>query len=147
MAHIIVIEDNVQSSRMVAKLLRKAGHTVVVSDTGEGGLLAVFESVPDLVLMDLGLPDIDGQTVIGVIRQQPTLATMPIIAFTAWPEDTAYSMAAAYNCDGVITKPIDTRMLVAQVEKFIATAQIMKSNSPKDNSIPGKTSAIEDVKE
>src|SRR5437016_3670252 len=101
---------------MVARLLRKAGHMVTVADTGEGGLLAVFEATPDLVLIDLGLPDIDGQTVIGVLRQQPGLAAIPVIAFTAWPEDAVYHMAAAYNCDGVITKPIDTRTLVAQVE-------------------------------
>jgi len=120
MSLIVVIEDNIDNSRMVAKLLRVADHKVLVAEDGETGLTTVFEHHPDLVLIDLGLPDIDGQTVIALIRQQPELANIPIIAFTAFPPDTAQAMATAYGCHGVITKPIDTRAFVGQIEGFIA---------------------------
>lgn len=120
MALIIVIEDNLLSARMVAKLLQKSGHKVLVAEDGELGLMTVFENQPDLVLIDLGLPDIDGQTVVALIRQQPALAKIPLIAFTAWPPDTARNMALAYGCDGVITKPINTRTFVADVEAFLS---------------------------
>lgn len=122
MAIIVIIEDNVQSGRLVAKLLNNAGHQAILTETGEEGLTTIFESPPDLVLIDLGLPDIDGQTVIALLNQQPALAHTRLIAFTAWPEATAHSMAKAYGCHGVIVKPIDTRRFVAQVEAFLPQA-------------------------
>jgi len=123
MALIVVIEDNEQNARMAAKLLRRAEHKVLVAEDGETGLTTVFENSPDLVLIDLGLPDIDGQTVISLIRQQDGIKDVPIIAFTAWPEATAHSMAEAYGCDGVITKPIDTRAFADQIEAFMSTSK------------------------
>lgn len=119
MANILVIEDNAQSARLVAKILRQHGHDVLVAEDGETGLTMVFEHPLDLVLVDLGLPDIDGQTVVGVIRQQEELNGVPLIAFTAWPEETAISMAKAYGCDGIITKPIDTRTFNDQIEGYL----------------------------
>src|SRR5512142_1907607 len=116
MAQIAVIEDNAQNARMVAKLLTKAGHQVHLFPTGEEGLTGIFDSPPDLVLIDLGLPDIDGQTVIGLLRQQPEVTNTHLIAFTAWPEDKAIQMGKAYGCDGVIIKPINTRTFVHQIE-------------------------------
>lgn len=119
MSTIILIEDNEQNARLAAKLLRKADQTVVVAEDGETGIMSVFENDPDLILMDLGLPDVDGQTVIGMIRQEESLQAVPIIAFTAWPEETAHQMASAYGCDGVITKPINTRTFAQQVMDFL----------------------------
>ena len=121
MSRIVVIEDNPDNARMAAKLLRIAGHEVTLAEDGEGGLTTVLEHKPDLALIDLGLPDVDGQTVVALLRQQPELERMRIIAFTAWPEDTASDMALAYGCDGVINKPIDTRAFAKQVEGFLQT--------------------------
>ncbi|MBO9310356.1 MAG: response regulator [Chloroflexi bacterium] len=142
MAVIVIVEDNAQSGRLAAKLLSRSGHRVVLTETGEDGLTTIFETAPDLVLIDLGLPDIDGQTVIALLRQQPALAKTRLIAFTAWPEATAHSMAKAYGCHGVILKPIDTRRFVAQVEAFLAppepiaqpSAQHAATGSPHDDS-------------
>lgn len=120
MALIVVIEDNEQNARMADKLLRNAGFKVMIATDGEMGLTTVFENHPDLVLIDLGLPDIDGQTVIGLLRQEASLNQMPIIAFTAWNPDTAQAMAEAYGCDGVIVKPIDTRAFAQQVRAFLS---------------------------
>lgn len=119
MSLIIVIEDNVQNARMADKLLRRGGYEVLLAEDGETGLSAVFENQPDLILIDLGLPDIDGQTVISLVRQHDALANVPIIAFTAWPEDRAHDMATAYGCDGVITKPINTRTFADQIGAYM----------------------------
>jgi CheY-like chemotaxis protein len=119
MSVIVVIEDNTDNARLAAKLLRPTGHQVLLAHDGETGLVTVFESQPDVVLVDLGLPDIDGQTVVGMIRQQAGLERTQVIAFTAWPEATAYQMARAYGCDGVITKPIDTRAFARQVTAYL----------------------------
>lgn len=119
MAFILVIEDNPQTARMVVKLLTRHNHRVETSLTGEEGLMKLASLAPDLVLIDLGLPDIDGQTLMGIIREQPALNATPMIAFTAWSPAAASEMAKAYGCDGVITKPIDTRQFVKQVESFL----------------------------
>ena len=119
MTQIVVIEDNPQNARMAEKLLKHAGYEVTLAEDGESGLTTVLDVMPDLVLIDLGLPDVDGQTVVAMMRQQPNLDQMPIIAFTAWPEETAAEMARAYGCDGVINKPIDTRQFAGQVEAFL----------------------------
>lgn len=119
MGLIVMIEDNEHSARMASKLLRRAGHEVLIADDGETGLQIMFDSQPDLILLDLGLPDIDGQTVIGLARRQEHLASKPFIAFTAWPPERAAEMAETYGCDGVITKPIDTRTFAQQVESFL----------------------------
>ena|SRR5258708_6306357 len=134
MANIALIEDNAQNARLVVKLLTKAGHSVNNAATGEAGLNAIFEKTPDLILIDLGLPDIDGQTVIGLVRQQPSLAATPLIAFTAWPQDSAVTMAKAYGCDGVIIKPINTRTFVAQVNAFLPKVEKVDENRHDDRS-------------
>lgn len=119
MPHIIVIEDEPHSARLALMLLRRAGYEVSVAEDGEGGLTTTLDHQPDLVLVDLGLPDMDGQTVVGLLRQQPGMAETPIVAFTAWPLDRATEMAEAYGCDGLITKPINTRTFAAQVSEFL----------------------------
>lgn len=121
MSRIVVIEDNESSARLVVKLLKHAGHAIEPAEDGEVGLGKVMEHKPDMVLVDLGLPDIDGQTIVGMMRQIPELDKMLIIAFTAWPEEQALEMAKAYGCDGVITKPIDTRTFAKQVERLLNT--------------------------
>lgn len=126
--HIVVIEDNPQSARLASKLLKRAGFEVTLAEDGESGFQAVIEAAPDLVLVDLGLPDIDGQTVVALLRREG-FAKTPIIAFTAWPQDSAREMASAYGCDGVITKPIDTRTFAEQVEKFLSDGKMRVENT------------------
>jgi len=119
MSKILIIEDNPDSARLAQKLLVRANHEVLIAVEGEAGYEMALAHSPDVILMDLGLPDLDGQTVVGLLRQHPSTATTPIIAFTAWPQDTAEQMAAAYGCNGVILKPFDTHSFADQVERFI----------------------------
>jgi two-component system cell cycle response regulator DivK len=122
-SQIVVIEDNLSNARLAFKLLHHAGHEVILAEDGEMGLTAIAEVQPDLILVDLGLPDMDGQTVVALLRQEASLNPVPIIAFTAWPQATAYQMAMAYGCDGVITKPIDTRTFADQIADYLENAK------------------------
>lgn len=120
MSRIVIIEDTPHSARLAARLLQHAGHEVVIAEDGEIGINVIMDGPPpDLVLVDLGLPDLDGQTVVALLRQQPGLDAVPILAFTAWPQDTAHRMARAYGCDGVITKPINTRTFAGEVTSYL----------------------------
>ena len=123
MTHIVIIEDHPDNARLAEKLLKHAGYTVTIAEDGETGLRVVLEQIPEMVLIDLGLPDVDGQTIAAIIRRRPEMKSAKIVAFTAWPEDRALQMAQAYGCDGVINKPIDTRNFSAQVEKFLTANQ------------------------
>lgn len=118
---IVIIEDNASSARLAQKLLRmaEADYDVHIAEDGETGYDMVLDHNPDLVLVDLGLPDLDGQTVVAMLRQHESMQQTPIIAFTAWPAETAHEMASAYGCDGVITKPIDTRAFSDQISTFL----------------------------
>lgn len=122
MGVIVLVEDQYENARLARRLLEAAGHVVHVAVDGEAGLTAIFDVRPDLVLMDLGLPDIDGQTVIGILRQEASMKHVPLVAFTAYPEQIAHDLGAAYGCSGVISKPIDTRRFVAQVNAFMETS-------------------------
>ncbi|MEW5957816.1 MAG: response regulator [Chloroflexota bacterium] len=116
---ILVIEDNQQNALLMRRVLEARRHQVIHASDGETGLKIAVEEVPDLILVDLGLPDIDGQTLVTFIRRIPELANIPIVAVTAWPEETARAMAEAYGCDGFISKPINTRAFPDQIAVYL----------------------------
>jgi two-component system, cell cycle response regulator DivK len=115
MPNILLIEDIPDNASLVKRVLQSQGHNVIWASTAEAGLAVVEEQIPDLILLDLGLPDIDGQTLIGYLREVPGVAETPIIAVTAWPEETARMMVTAYGCNGFISKPIDVRLFIDMV--------------------------------
>jgi two-component system cell cycle response regulator DivK len=118
---ILLIEDNPQNALLIKRVLESRGHQVVHATEGETGLKMAVEEKPNLILVDLGLPDIDGQTLVTFIKRVPELENVPIVAVTAWPEDTAREMATAYGCDGFISKPINTRAFPDQIAAYLAT--------------------------
>lgn len=101
------------------RILEARGYQIIHANDGESGLNSAVEEKPELILLDLGLPDIDGQTLVGLIRRIPELHDVPLVAVTAWPEATAREMAQAYGCNGYISKPIDTRAFPDQIAKYI----------------------------
>lgn len=119
LSHIVIIEDKLSSDPLASKILRRAGHKVTLAEDGEMGLTTILDAPPDLILIDFALSDMDGQTVIALLRQEISLNDIPIIAFTAWPQTTVYTMAQAYGCNGVISKPIDPYSFADQVANYL----------------------------
>ncbi len=119
---ILIVEDNQQNALLMKRVLQVRDHEIVHASDGESGLQAAVDEKPDLILIDLGLPDIDGQTLVAFIKRVPELENVPIVAVTAWPEDTAREMAQAYGCDGFISKPINTRTFPDQIAEYIRNA-------------------------
>ncbi len=120
MKTILMLEDDPYQSRLMRRLLEHGGYRVVVADDGESGLKAAMVAPPDLILLDMGLPDLDGQTVAGLIKGSSMLAHIPLVAVTAWPQDVAAEMAAAYGCDGYLSKPINARSFAKEIDAFLA---------------------------
>ena len=120
MTKILVLEDDPQQSRLMKRLLEHGGFDVLVADDGESGLRKAMATIPDLILLDMGLPDLDGQTVAGLIKGSSMLSEIPLIAVTAWPQDVAAEMAEAYGCDGSFSRPISARQFADQITDFLA---------------------------
>ena len=122
MKTILILEDNAHQSRLMRRLLEHAGYAVLEAADGESGLRTAMIAVPDLILLDMGLPDLDGQTVAGLLKGSTLLAETPVVVVTAWPEDYAAEMATAYGCDGYLSKPISARLFAEQVGAYLAPA-------------------------
>ncbi len=119
MAKILIIEDVVDSANLAKKILAKNEHTALVAANGEEALQIASGEQLDLVLLELGLPDVDGQTLLGVLRRQYDMEDIPIIVCTAWPEDTALKMAEAYGFSGYISKPYTVNKLLSVVDQYL----------------------------
>ena len=119
---ILLVEDLDDNATLVRKVLTARGYEVLWANTGQRGLDMASEHPPGLILLDLGLPDIDGQTLVRYFRNMPELDDVPIIVVTAWPEETAKKMVTAYGCNGYIGKPVDIHLLSDTVNDYFKTA-------------------------
>jgi CheY-like chemotaxis protein len=115
---VLVIEDNPYDARLITQIL-KSSYFVLHAEDAEQGLLLAAEQKPDLILLDMGLPDLDGQTVAALIRSTPELEDVPLVAVTAWPPDTARDMTEAYGFTAYISKPIDVQDFRARIAVFL----------------------------
>jgi CheY-like chemotaxis protein len=120
---ILVVEDNDRNLKLVRDVLRHAGFDVVEARSGEQGVALAQEEPPDLVLMDLGLPGIDGSESLRRLRATPSTAAVPVVAVTAYamPQDRERTLQAGF--DGYLTKPIDIRALPNQVRRYLAAEE------------------------
>lgn len=116
---ILQIEDNEANKLLIERVLEPHGYRLLHAADGETGFNLALEQKPDLILIDMGLPDIDGQTIVTLMRQVPDLQQVPIVAITAWPADKAQQMAERYGCDGCITKPIDVKTFPQQIAAYL----------------------------
>jgi two-component system cell cycle response regulator DivK len=119
---ILVVEDNPLNSKLVRDVLEFAGYAIVEARSGEEGLRLAEEDPPDLVLMDLQLPGIDGIETLRRLRQQSLGKDVPVVAVTAFAMAEDHQRAAIAGFDGYVEKPISVRALPGQVEAFLAKA-------------------------
>ncbi len=122
MAKVLIIEDNPANMKLTSLLMRHAGHTVLCAIDAEHGLTMAHAEQPDLILMDIQLPGMDGFAATSLLKQDPATATIPIIALTsmAMKEDQKKSEIA--GCDGYIAKPLRYQELYAVIDALLAKA-------------------------
>ena len=117
---ILIVEDNEKNRRLLRKVLQVSGYRVAEVETGRDAVVAAREQGPDLILLDYQLPDIDGIEVFRLIRADPAIRRMPIVAVTAsaMPEDQKRMREAGF--DGFETKPINVKDLLVTVAKVLS---------------------------
>jgi CheY-like chemotaxis protein len=116
---ILVIEDNARNLKLVRDVLQFAGYEVIEARSGEEGVRAAGESDPDLILMDLQLPGIDGTEALRRLRASEAGRRIPVVAVTAFAMKDDRDRAMAEGFDGYLEKPISVRALPSQVGAFL----------------------------
>lgn len=118
---ILVVEDTPMIMELTTVLLETAGYVVIQAETAEAGIKLARAESPDLILMDIGLPGMDGLSATGILKQDPGTKDIPVVALTgfAMKEDEERILAA--GCDGYLTKPISTKEFRKQVARFIGS--------------------------
>lgn len=116
---ILYIEDNPDNRLLVRRVLQAEGYTVLEANDGQSGMTVAAEAQPDLILMDINLPEIDGYEVTARLKQLPGISHVPIIAVTANVMKGDREKTLAAGCDGYIQKPIDIDLLPEQIERFL----------------------------
>jgi two-component system, cell cycle response regulator DivK len=117
---ILVIEDHLDNRDILRDLLTSVGYEIIEASTGEEGVCAAVRQTPDLILMDLHLPGIDGYEATRRIKAYPTLGHIPIIAVTSYALSGDDVKARQVGCDGYVAKPFHPRTLLATIRTYLA---------------------------
>ncbi len=117
---ILIIEDQEDNRRIMRDLLTSAGYKVIEAVTGETGVMAAEAHCPDLILMDIQLPDFDGYEATRRIKANPALSSIPVIAVTSYALSGDDVKAYEAGCDAYVSKPFSPRELLAKIREFFA---------------------------
>jgi len=128
MATILIVEDNPANMKLTSLLLCNAGHTVLCAVDAEIGLTIARDDKPDLILMDLQLPGMDGLAATALLKQDPATATIPLIALTAMAMKEDRQKSKAAGCDAYIAKPVRYKELYAAIDTLLARGKAGETN-------------------
>lgn len=121
---ILVIEDNELNMMLVRDLLKLEGYLVLEAYDAEKGLQLAREKQPAIILMDIQLPGMDGLKAARLLRDDPVLKKIPVVALTAYAMEKDRQEALAAGCKGFIAKPIDTRSFAVTISDFLPALDI-----------------------
>lgn len=120
MATMLLIEDNAQNRYLATFLLEQHGHRVLQAEDGSLGLDMAARHRPDLILLDIQLPGMDGHAVVHALKNDPVLRAIPIVAVTSYAMAGDREKCLEAGAEGYIEKPIDPDTFVADVERFLS---------------------------
>jgi len=122
MKRILVVEDTEDNRQIIGDLLSNAGYELIEAVDGLEGVAAAEREQPDLILMDIQLPGIDGYEATRRIRAIPALAKVPIIAVTSYALSGDEAKTREAGCDGYVAKPFSPRQLLAKIREYLPDA-------------------------
>ena len=123
MATVLVIEDNAANMKLASLLLRHASHTVLCAVDAETGLTMARADLPDLILMDIQLPGMDGLAATALLKRDSATATIPVIALTAMAMKEDREKSRNAGCDAYIAKPLRYQELYASIDSLLGLGQ------------------------
>ena len=127
MAKILIIEDNPANMKLATLLVRNAGHTALCAVDAESGLTLARADRPDLILMDIQLPGMDGLAATGLLKRDRATSGIPVIALTALAMKDDEEKTQAAGCDAYIAKPLRYRELYAAIDALLAHSRACAS--------------------
>ncbi len=144
MSKILIAEDNPVNRELLRELLEVRGHTVVEACDGEEALRIIEQTQPDLVLLDIGMPILDGFGVIRKIRENPRFASMPVVAVTAYAMQGDREKILSSKFDGYLSKPVDARSLAQELDRVLSQpgAQEVSAEQALGSEVSGKARAV-----
>ena len=116
---VLIVEDNLDNRTIYRTILEHFGFHVLEAMDGEHGVRLVRELLPDLVLMDISIPIIDGHEATRMLKSDPATASIPIIALTAHSMEEDRALAAAAGCDAYISKPARPNYVASEVRRLL----------------------------
>jgi two-component system, cell cycle response regulator DivK len=119
MAKILIIEDNEQNLYLETFILQKNGHEIMQARNGETGIALAAQTLPDLILLDIQLPGMDGYSVAQELRKNPILANIPIIAVTSYAMAGDRDRILEAGCTDYIEKPINPDTFHAEIARYL----------------------------
>ncbi len=117
---ILLVEDNETIRNAFCILLEESGYRVLQAGSGQTALRMATDHAPDLVLLDIGLPDIDGLDVVRRLRAEEATAELPVVALTGHALETDRDACMAAGCTAYLTKPIDTQQLLRSLPEYLS---------------------------
>ena len=121
MKKILVVEDNDTNMYLFSRILKKGGHEIIPATSGEEGIELATKKKPDLILMDIQLPDMDGLKATKIIKDSEAGGEVSIVALTSYAMAGDRKKALAAGCIGYIEKPINPETFLAEIEKYLAS--------------------------
>jgi CheY-like chemotaxis protein len=120
MARVLVVEDQAENLDLMVYLLTAFGHQILVARDGREGLTVAAQDHPDLVVMDLQMPVLDGYAAAAQLKADPLLASIPVVAVTAFAMVGDRERIMAGGFDGYLTKPINPQTFVSEIERYLS---------------------------
>ena len=125
MPTILLVEDNELNRDMLSRRLIRRGYNVIIATDGAEGHATACSALPDLILMDIGLPKMDGWQVTQLLKSNPDTRRIPIIALTAHALVTDRDKAREVGCDGYDTKPVEFDRLILKIESLLVAKGVV----------------------
>ena len=120
---VLLVEDNEDNLVVYRTILEHVGYKVIEARDGEEGVVRARQQHPDLILMDISIPKIDGWDATQRLKSDPDTRDIPIIALTAHALEEDRQKAVQAGCDGYLAKPVEPRRVVQEVERFVGPAK------------------------
>jgi len=119
LATILLVEDSLLNRKLVETILKPHGFHVITAENGQAGVEAALRERPDLILMDVMMPVMNGYDATRCLKDRRETARIPVVALTASAMPHERDQAMEAGCDGYISKPIDTRAFPGQIQQFL----------------------------